>query len=78
MNVNKRQKAFALDSTSMTGSVLADSTAKKTSDARVNFLTLTGIKKKQQLVNMRARQLYVVSTSTCHYIAIFKRAQKRD
>lgn len=43
----------------MINSILADSTANKTSDGLNNFVTRTGIKR---LVNMLARQLYVVDT----------------
>lgn len=48
-----------MNSTTMTNSILADPTANQTADGPNNFVLQMGIK---GLVNMLARQLYVVST----------------
>lgn len=59
INQNKRQEVFTMNSTTMTNSILADPTANQTADGLNNFVLQMGIK---GLVNMLARQLYVVST----------------
>lgn len=68
ININDWQIVFTLSSTMMTN-ILANSPANKTSNGLNNFVTLTGFKR---LVNMLARQLYVVSTWTGLSIAILK------